>query len=59
MLLIFGAIQSGASISYLEWLAWFGYTLLFNVIGGLVLVTALRLLRTKELFEQKIAENGD
>ncbi len=58
-LLIFGAIQSGASISYLEWLAWFGYTLLFNVIGGLVLVTALRLLRTKELFEQKIAENGD
>lgn len=56
-LLIFGAIQAGASITYLEWFAWFGYTLLFNVIGGLVLVTALRLLRTKELFEQKISEN--
>ncbi|MFP7761711.1 formate/nitrite transporter family protein [Marisediminicola sp. LYQ85] len=58
-LLIFGAIQSGASISYLDWHAWFGYTLLFNMLGGLVLVTALRLLRTKELFQQKAdAERG-
>lgn len=53
-LIIFGAIQSGAPISYLQWLSWFAYTLLFNMIGGLVLVTALRLLRTKELFIQKI-----
>ncbi|MEP6482752.1 MAG: formate/nitrite transporter family protein [Rhodoglobus sp.] len=52
-LMIFGAIQAGASISYLDWLNWFWYTLLFNVIGGLVLVTALRLLRTKEMFTQK------
>lgn len=49
-LLVFGAIQSGADITYLQWLGWFAYTLLFNVLGGLVLVTALRLLRTKELF---------
>jgi formate/nitrite transporter FocA (FNT family) len=49
-LLIFGAIQSGAPLTYLDWLGWFGYTLLFNMLGGLVLVTALRLLRTKELF---------
>lgn len=52
-LLIFGAIQSGADITYLQWLGWFGYTLLFNVLGGLLLVTALRLLRTKELFDQR------
>jgi formate/nitrite transporter FocA (FNT family) len=52
-LLIFGAIQAGASISYLDWLGWFGYTLLFNMVGGLVLVTALRLLRTKDMFTQK------
>lgn len=52
-LLIFGAIQSGGPIDYLDWLGWFGYTLLFNMIGGLVLVTALRLLRTKELFTAK------
>src|ERR1700712_2868684 len=51
-LIIFGAIQSGADVSYLQWLGWFGYTLLFNMLGGLVLVTALRLLRTKELFAQ-------
>ncbi|WP_144763203.1 formate/nitrite transporter family protein [Curtobacterium sp. 9128] len=48
-LLVFGAIQSGAAITYGQWLGWFGYTLLFNVVGGVVLVTALRLVRTKEL----------
>lgn len=52
-LLIFGAVQAGADITYLQWLTWFGYTLLFNVIGGLVLVTSLRLLRTKELIQQR------
>ncbi|WP_165063342.1 formate/nitrite transporter family protein [Marisediminicola senii] len=57
-LLIFGAIHTGASITYLEWLGWFGYTLLFNMLGGLVLVTALRLLRTKELFEKKAEAEG-
>lgn len=56
-LIIFGAIQSGASITYLQWLGWFGYTLLFNMVGGLVLVTALRLLRTKDLFVQKARED--
>ena len=52
-LLVFGAIQSGAPITYGQWLGWFGYTLLFNVLGGLVLVTALRLLRTKELVQDR------
>lgn len=55
-LLIFGAIQSGADVTYLDWLGWFGYTLLFNVLGGLVLVTALRLLRTKELISARRAD---
>lgn len=52
-LIIFGAIHSGAPISYLDWLGWFGYTLAFNVLGGLVLVTALRLLRNKELIAER------
>jgi formate/nitrite transporter FocA (FNT family) len=52
-LLIFAAIQSGADITYGQWLAWFGYTLLFNVLGGIVLVTLLRLVRTKELIAQR------
>lgn len=57
-LLIFGAIQAGADINYLQWLGWFGYTLLFNILGGLVLVTALRLVRTKELVaDRRVSPN--
>ncbi|MHA7155291.1 formate/nitrite transporter family protein [Arthrobacter sp. TMN-50] len=52
-LLIFAAIHSGADITYLEWLGWFGYTLAFNMLGGLLLVTLLRLVRTKELIEER------
>ena len=52
-LLIFGAIQAGASITFLQWFGWFGYTLLFNIVGGVLLVTALRLVRAKELVKQR------
>lgn len=55
-LLIFAAIHSGADITYGQWLGWFGYTLLFNVLGGLILVTLLRLVRTKELIEKRRTE---
>jgi formate/nitrite transporter FocA (FNT family) len=58
-LLIFGAIHVGAPIGYGDWLRWFGYTVVLNVIGGLGLVTALRLVRSKELVErhrQAVAE---
>ena len=48
-LLVFGAIQAGASITYGQWLGWFGYTLLFNVLGGVVLVTSLRIVRSADL----------
>jgi formate/nitrite transporter FocA (FNT family) len=50
-LLVFGAIQAGASITYGQWLGWFGYTLLCNVLGGVVLVTALRLVRSADLLQ--------
>jgi formate/nitrite transporter FocA (FNT family) len=54
-LLIFGALTSGkAPFGYFDWLAWFGYTLAGNVAGGLVLVTLLRLLRSKDrLLEER------
>lgn len=55
-LLIFAAIHSGADITYGQWFGWFGYTLLFNVLGGIALVTLLRLVRTKELIEQRRME---
>jgi formate/nitrite transporter FocA (FNT family) len=56
-LLIFGALQTGDSpFGYLAWLDWFGYTLVANVIGGLVLVTLLRLVRSKDRLQE---ERGD
>ena len=41
-LLVFGAIDSGAGVGYLDWLRWFGYTLVGNLVGGLLLVTFAR-----------------
>ncbi len=60
-LLIFGAIMTGnAPFGYLDWLGWFGYTLAGNIIGGLLLVTLLRLLRSKDRIvqERRDAESG-
>lgn len=58
-LLIFGAIHAGADVSYVAWIEWFGYTVLFNIIGGVVLVTALRLVRTKELVKSERDRNPE
>jgi formate/nitrite transporter FocA (FNT family) len=55
-LLIFAAIHSGANVTYGQWLGWFGYTLVFNMLGGLILVTLLRLVRTKELIKERRTE---
>jgi formate/nitrite transporter FocA (FNT family) len=48
-LLIFGALHTGeAGFGYGDWLQFFSYTVTGNVIGGLGLVTLLRLVRSKE-----------
>lgn len=52
-LFIFGAIHAGGDINYLQWLVWFAWTVLFNVLGGLVLVTSVRLFRTKDLIRER------
>ena len=53
-LLIFGALITGkAPFGYLDWLGWFGYTVVGNVVGGLALVTVLRLLRSKDRLEEE------
>ncbi len=60
-LLIFGALQTGeARFGYADWLGWFGYTVIANMLGGLVLVTLLRLVRSKERIkdERHAAESG-
>jgi formate/nitrite transporter FocA (FNT family) len=56
-LLIFGALITGhAPFGYLDWLAWFGYTAPANLIGGLILVTLLRLIRTKDRLKEERAD---
>lgn len=59
-LIIFGALHAGASFGYGGWLAWFWYTALLNVAGGVLVVTFLRLIRSKELLqrERQAASDG-
>jgi formate/nitrite transporter FocA (FNT family) len=52
-LLIFGALHAGAPFGYGDWLAWFWYTVLLNVAGGLLVITLIRLVRSKELIERE------
>ncbi|MBI3692580.1 MAG: formate/nitrite transporter family protein, partial [Mycolicibacterium aromaticivorans] len=59
-LLIFGALSTGeAPFGYLDWLGWFWYTLVGNIVGGLVLVTLLRLLRSKERLKDERRDAED
>lgn len=57
-LFAFGAIISGAPITYLDWLLWFLPVLLLNLAGGVLLVTLLRIVRTGELFELRRPRNA-
>jgi formate/nitrite transporter FocA (FNT family) len=58
-LIIFGALHAGAPFGYGDWLAWFWYTVLLNMVGGLGVVTLLRLVRSKELLQQERAATRD
>jgi formate/nitrite transporter FocA (FNT family) len=56
-LLIFGALIAGnTSFGYLDWLSWFGYTVVCNIVGGLALVTLLRLIRSKDRLKEERRE---
>jgi formate/nitrite transporter FocA (FNT family) len=59
-LIIFAGLHAGAPFGYAGWLGWFWYTALLNMVGGLVVVTVLRLVRAKPLIEQerRAASNG-
>lgn len=56
-LLMFAALISGAPFGYLDWLSALGWSALGNVTGGLVLVTALRLLRVPHRVAESRAAN--
>lgn len=56
-LLIFGALHTGAApFGYLDWLRWFGYVVVGNIVGGFTLVTMLRLLRIKDRVQEEREE---
>lgn len=59
-LIIFAALHAGAPFGYLDWLSWFWWTALLNMAGGLIVVTLLRLVRSKQLIqnERAAAHNG-
>ncbi|RKS77895.1 formate/nitrite transporter FocA (FNT family) [Motilibacter peucedani] len=57
-LLVFVALTGGsAPYGYLDWLQWFAYTVVANVVGGLGLITLLRLVRSKERVAKERAES--
>jgi formate-nitrite transporter family protein len=55
-LIVFAALHAGAPFGYGDWLAWFWYTTLLNMAGGLLVVTLLRLVRSKDMIQQERAE---
>jgi formate/nitrite transporter FocA (FNT family) len=56
-LLIFGAIHTGdAPFGYLDWAQWFSWTVVGNMLGGLGLVTLLRLVRSKDRLKEERSE---
>ncbi|MCW2583839.1 MAG: Formate/nitrite transporter family protein [Klenkia sp.] len=55
-LLVFAALHAGAPFGYADWLAWLWYTVLANMAGGLLVVTLLRLVRSKDLIVDERAE---
>lgn len=50
---MFAALQAGAPFGYLDWLGIFGWAVLGNIVGGVGLVTVLRLV---QVGREKIAE---
>jgi formate/nitrite transporter FocA (FNT family) len=52
-ILVFGALHAGApGIGYGNWLSWFAWTVAGNMVGGLGLVTLLRLVRSQGRLQQ-------
>lgn len=57
-ILVFGAMQAGAPISVGQWLGWFWWVTLLNMVGGMLLMTAPRLVRTWELVREERDRQG-
>lgn len=46
---VFASMHAGDPTTYLEWLVWFSWVIPLNMVGGLVILTLPRLVRTWEL----------
>ncbi|MGK7223053.1 formate/nitrite transporter family protein [Kocuria flava] len=57
-IVVFGAMHRGAAISYTDWFVWFLWVIPLNMLGGLVIITLPRLVRTLELIRKERAEQG-
>ncbi len=57
-ILVFGAMQAGAPISVGAWFGWFWWVTLLNMVGGTLLMTAPRIVRTWELVRDERARQG-
>ncbi|MFQ1000376.1 formate/nitrite transporter family protein [Modestobacter sp. SSW1-42] len=57
-LIVFAALHAGAPFGYGDWAAWFWYTTLLNMAGGLFVVTLLRLVRSKDMLQRERADAG-
>ncbi len=59
-LLIFGALHAGAPYGYVDWLRVVGWATLGNLVGGLGLVTVLRLVQVgqQRLLEERANNSG-
>jgi len=55
-LFMFAGLHSGSRFGYLDWLGALGWSALGNLVGGVVLVTAIRLLRTHHRVQQERAD---
>lgn len=57
-IVIFAALHSGGHVpfGYLDWARWFGWAILGNVVGGIGLVTMLRLIRSRVMIAERRAE---
>ncbi|GGG63607.1 formate transporter [Kocuria dechangensis] len=57
-IVIFGAMHTGAAISYTDWFVWFLWVIPLNMVGGLVIITLPRLTRTLELLKKERAKQA-
>lgn len=57
-LFMFAGLHSGSSYGYLDWLSALGWSALGNLVGGLGLVTSIRLLRTHERVRRERAQSS-